>query len=81
MEKRLRVEVQPGMFPSERTVTFEAGGRRYVLIVDEEDVKDGTLQVYVVAQGGDEALVDLPRDTFTSGSRVRIPRSDLLPAT
>jgi hypothetical protein len=81
MEKRLRVEVRPGMFQSERTVSFEAGGRRYVLIVDEQDVAaDGTLKVYVVDQYGDEALVDLPRDTFSSGSRVRVPSSALLPA-
>jgi hypothetical protein len=80
MKRRLRVEVQPGMFKSERTVSFEAGGRRYVLMVDEEDVKDGTLAVYVVDQQGDEALVDLPRDTFSSGSRIRIPNSALLPA-
>jgi hypothetical protein len=80
MKRRLRVDVQPGMFQSERTVSFEAGGRRYVMIVDEEDVRDGTLVVYVVDQRDDEALVDLPRDTFSSGSRVRIPNSALLPA-
>jgi hypothetical protein len=69
------------MFKSERTVSFEAGGRRYVLIVDEQDVDaDGTLKVYVVDQHDDEALVDLPRDTFSSGSRVRVPSSVLLPA-
>jgi hypothetical protein len=81
MERRLRVTVQPGMFPSERTVSFEAGGRNYTLVVDERDVAaDGTLVVHVVDQRDDEALVDLPRETFTSGSRVRIPRSVLLPA-
>ena len=52
-----------------------------MLIVDENDVTpDGTLKVYVVDQRGDEALVDLPRETFSSGSRVRIPSADLLPA-
>lgn len=81
MEKRLRVSVQPGMFQSERTVSFEAGGRRYVLIVDERDVApDDTMKVYVVEARGDEALVDLPRETFSSGSRVRVPVSALLPA-
>ena len=80
MKKRLRVSVQPGMFSSERTVSFEAGGRRYVLIVDQEDVaEDDTLMVYVVDQRDGEALVDLPRDTFTTGSRVRVPSSVLLP--
>jgi hypothetical protein len=81
MEKRLRVNVAPGMFQSERTVSFEAGGHRYVLVVDEQDIAaDNTLKVYVVDERGDEALVDLPRDTFSSGSRVRVPSSVLLPA-
>lgn len=81
MEKRLRVEVKPGMFQSERTVSFEAGGRRYVLVVDERDVAaDNTMRVYVVDESGEEALVDLPQETFSSGSRVRVPVSVLLPA-
>lgn len=81
MEKRIRVTIQPGGFPSERTVSFDAGGRSYALVVDAVDVApDGTLLVYVVDQRNGEALVDLPRDTFTSGSRVRVPASALLPA-
>jgi hypothetical protein len=78
MTKRLRVKVEPGLFPSERTVSFEAGGRQYSLVVDQRDVQDDTLPVYVVAEHEDEALIDLPRETFTSGSRVRIPRAALL---
>jgi hypothetical protein len=81
MKKRLRVRVEKGLFPSERTVSFEAGDRSYSLVVDEQDVApDDTLMVHVVDERGDEALVDLPRETFTSGSRVRIPTSELLPA-
>lgn len=77
---RIRVKVQPGLFPQERTVSFNAGNREYELVVDEEDIQDGTLQVYIVAQSGEEALIDLPRDTFSAGSRVRVPTSTLLPA-
>ena len=81
MERRLPVTVQPGMFESERTVSFEGAGRRYVLIVDAQDIApDNTLKVYLVDERGDEALVDLPRETFTSGSRVRVPSAVLLPA-
>lgn len=79
--KRLRVKVEPGAFPSERTVSFDAGGRRYSLVVDEKDLENDMLPVFVVAEGHDEALVDLPRDTFTSGSRIRVPRSALLDAS
>jgi hypothetical protein len=81
MKKRLRVRVEKGIFPSERTVSFETGGRNYSLVVDEQDVAaDNTLVVHLVGQQGDEALIDLPRETFTSGSRVRIATSELLPA-
>jgi hypothetical protein len=78
--KRLRVHVEQGIFPSERTVSFSAGERRYSLVVDEKDLENDLLPVYVVAEGDDEALVDLPQETFTSGSRVRVPRSALLDA-
>lgn len=78
--KRLRVRVEPGMFESERSVSFEAGGKTYTLIVDKADVQGDTLRVYVVEQRGNEALIDLPRDTFTSGTRIRVPADVLLPA-
>ena|SRR5436309_2506164 len=79
-KKRIHVSVKPGMFSSERAVSFQAGGKEYTLLVDQEDVQDDTLLVYVVDQRGEEAIVDLPRDTFTFGNRVRVPSSVLLPA-
>jgi hypothetical protein len=52
-----------------------------MLFVDQEDVRsDDTIEVYVVAQNDKETMIDLPRDTFTSGSRIRVPSSALLPA-
>jgi hypothetical protein len=78
---RIRVKVRPGTFSSERSVSFEAGGKQYALIVDEADVRDDTLEVRVIAESGEEAVVDLPRDTFTSGNRIRIPASCLLPVS
>lgn len=81
MERRLQVTVGPGMFESERTVSIQGAGRRYVLVVDAQDISpDNTLKVYLVDQRGDEAWVDLPRETFSSGSRVRVPSAALLPA-
>ena len=77
---KIQVIVQPGLFPSERTVSFRAGDRHYEMVVDQEDVADGTLVVYVVAERNGDAMIDLPRETFTSGSRIRIPTAELLPA-
>jgi hypothetical protein len=77
---KIRVNVEPGTFSTERAVSFEAGGRRYNLLVDAEDVQDNTLTVYVVAERDDLAVIDLPRETFTSGSRVTIPKGALVTA-
>ncbi len=70
---RLPVEVTPGMFRSELAVSFDAGGQRYSLIVDREDVEGNMLVVRLVQQEDGEAVIDLPRDTFTSGNRIRVP--------
>jgi hypothetical protein len=67
------------MFPSEKAVSFQAGEREHTLFVDERDVRDGMLEVYLVDQRGEEAIVDLPRDTLTSGNRIRVPSSILQP--
>jgi hypothetical protein len=77
---RIRVTVGPGTFSSERSVSFEVNGKQYALIVDQADIQGDFLKVYVVAQTDEEAVIDLPRDTFTSGNRIRIPRAALLPA-
>lgn len=80
--RRIKVaKVGQGLFASERSVTLQVGEDIYNLIVDEHDVQpDDTLEVTVVAAEGDQALVDLPRETFTSGNRIRVPTSALLPA-
>lgn len=70
----LPVDVKPGLFSSERSVTFDTGKAKYSLIVDQADLSGGNLAVYIVAEQGNEAVIALPRETFTSGSRVRVPR-------
>jgi hypothetical protein len=75
------VSVKPGTFRTERLVSFDVEGRPYQLIVDESDVVgDDRLRVHVVEMSGDQALIDLPRDTFSSGSRIQVPKSILQPA-
>jgi hypothetical protein len=75
-------KVGGGMFSSERTVRIKAGGRIYNLIVDEQDVRPGNLlEVTLVGEQNGTALVDLPRETFSSGARIEVPASELLPLT
>ena len=81
MKKRIKVNaIGPGVFSTENTVSFEADGKEYSLLVDKDFLQNGTLEVQVVAEGEKEALIDLPRDTFTSGSRIRISKDRLIPA-
>lgn len=77
---RLRVNVRKGMFQSELAVSFEASGQQYALIVDHEDVVDDLLKVYIIAEGERETIIDLPRETFTSGNRIRVPAGMVQPA-
>lgn len=82
MKRWIKVqEIGPGVFSNERSVTFQIGGQSYTLIVPVEYLREDSmeLQVEVVAERGAEVLVDLPRETFTSGLRVQMPRASLLP--
>jgi hypothetical protein len=75
----VRVKVEPGMFSSERYVSFQVEDKAYGLFVDEKDVAGDMMPVYLVAQQGDQAIIQLPRDTFTTGNRIQVPTSILQP--
>ena len=76
-KRYIDVEVSAGMFSCERVVEFSAGDRNYCLFVDESSLRDNSLEVYLIELLEDEAIIELPRDTFTSGTRVRVPRDML----
>jgi hypothetical protein len=74
-QARIQVTVSDGMFASERSVSFDAGDRKYHLLVDEDDVSGDEMNVNIVsAPDEDTYIVQLPRETFTTGHRVRVPR-------
>jgi hypothetical protein len=82
MEQRIRVaDISPGIFSTERFVQIEVAGKPYSLLVDRNSVRedDRTMKVWVVESRDDDVLVELPRETFTAGSRFFIPRKELLP--
>jgi hypothetical protein len=76
----IEVKVGPEVFSSETVVSLQVGGENYELIVDKRDLQGDKLKVHVVARSGGEALIDLPRETLTSGSRICVPTSMLHPA-
>lgn len=82
MKYRIKVSnVGPGVFSNERSVSFQVGGQSYTLIVPTEYLgDDDTIGVEVVGNRGSDVLVDLPRETFTSGNRIMMPRAELIPA-
>ena len=81
-QARIPVQVGPGIFSTERSVWFRVADKVYNLLVDKGDVDESgsSLAVYVVAREGDRAMIDLPQDTTTSGRRIIVPTSLLLPA-
>ncbi len=79
--KLIQVSVRAGVFSSEREVSFAAGSKNYRMLVDRADVQPSNrIRVYVVTEAKNTALVELPRETFTTGNRVRVPKSVLLDA-
>lgn len=70
----IKVEVQPGMFPSEKSVSFSADSQRYTLIVDDADLAGEDLKIEIVDEAPGRWVVRLPRETFTSGRTLSVPR-------
>ena len=58
----------------EYVVQFCTNGLLYTAFVPEEfmDVENGRLAAQVVAEYGDDLLVDIPVETLTTGTRVRV---------
>jgi hypothetical protein len=71
--------VEPGMFSSERAVSFAIENRRISLVVDESAVDESRnlLRVAVVDRTSTKALIDLPGEPFNAGARLFVP-ADLL---
>lgn len=78
-------QISLGLFEDERIVQFEVEGRQYRTIVDSEDVHelktpregewvDGLLQVYTIKKNGETVIVNLPRETTSSGRRISVPK-------
>lgn len=71
----IKVEVGPGVFSSEKTVSFSTGSATYQLVLDESQLEGASLlPVQILDETEDGYLISLPADTFTSGSTVRVPR-------
>lgn len=83
---QLKCKVEMGTFDDERTVTIIDQDATYVTFADLRDVQtesppslnqevEGFLRVQVLLERQDKYLVALPRDTFTSGSRIYVDKA------
>lgn len=81
---KVRCEITPGLFSSERGVTIHLPGAHVVqTLVDITHVDPktnppstgmaGTIVVTVVEKRGDSFIVDLPEPSFRFGTRVEVP--------
>src|SRR5688572_24498349 len=87
----IRCKVSLGMFAHERGVQIEIPGEKALsLLVDRSQVRidrepapgeevEGWLEVTVISTSNGRVIVDLPQPTFTTGTRIAVPR-DLLKA-
>jgi hypothetical protein len=74
----IKAKISPGMFSSERAVSFSVGGVNYNLFADERCVSGDEMSVTLVGYTNGYAVVDLPGEPISSGSRVRIPAEMVL---
>jgi hypothetical protein len=86
---RIRARISPGMFAHERGVRIDLpDGESLSMFVDRSQVEvdrepqpgeeiSGLLEVAVVSADDGRAIIDLPQQTFTTGTRIEVPRSFL----
>lgn len=74
---RLQATVRPGMFRSERIVSFEdVRGQRHSIIADSQSCPDdASCFVSVLAQNETTVDIELPRETITGAVRFTVPRA------
>ena len=70
--------IKEGNQPKEVIVQFKVNGDEYTAFVPLQFVNLGmsALQGLIVADYGDSWLIELPTETLTSGSRIRVPASE-----
>ena len=70
--------VNDNVHPWELVVQFKVNGNQVTSFVRGRfvDTVNNTFQGIIVADFGDSQLIDIPAETFTSGSRIRVKDPD-----
>lgn len=77
---KLKVKVDPGIFSTERSVSFDLDGRRYAILVDLSELDGDELLVRIVEASDERLVIELPSAPPSGGKRVIVPRSVVLAA-
>jgi hypothetical protein len=73
---RLRTaEQSAGPVPSEKVVTIRTARGSEELIVHASQIAPNGIEVGLIAQSGNEVLIELPRETLSGRWRVWVPKS------
>ena len=75
---RINSDIQQFRALNELVVHFEINGSKYTAFVPEEfvDIEKQLISAMIVADCGNDYLVDLPVETLTSGTRFLVPESE-----
>ena len=76
---RIRCQlITKGPQSNELIVQFKIDGDEFTAFVPEQfvDQLNKTLAGFIVADFGDSWLIDIPSETLTSGSRIRVPQTE-----
>lgn len=70
--------IEKSQQPKELIVQFKINGDEFTAFVPDQFVNQSkrTLDAYIVADYEDSWLIDIPAETLTSGSRIRVPDTE-----
>ncbi len=75
---KVKPDIQPFQALNEVVVSFKINGGKYTAFVPKEfvDLEKRRIAATIVADYGNDYLVDLPVETLTSGPRILVPESE-----
>ncbi len=73
----LTCDIDEGMFLGEKIVSISVTGKEVSVIVSKESVRTGKLEVIVYDQKGDQSLIGLPGESFSTSRKIWIDKTQL----
>ena len=76
--EEINVDDHPFRYVNEVIVNFTLNGKPHIGFMQKEyvDCERKLLAAEIVAEDGEDIIMGIPAETFTTGSRVRVPPAD-----